>query len=83
MNNLHKTLAKMKLRTLDQTAQHYKKLNPDTALTRTAIRQMALSGRLPFVTIGRKRLFDLDTIEQYFFTEDPQSEGVRRVEVRQ
>lgn len=74
----------MRLRTLDQTAEYYRQQDPNTALTRTAIRRMALSGRIPFVTVGTKRLFDVDTLEEHFFNANqPQAEGVRRVEVRQ
>lgn len=75
----------MRMRTLDQAVTYFKDQDPDTALTWSALRRMILSGQIPHVAVGNKRLVDLDVIEDclYSYPADGQPEGVRRVEVRQ
>lgn len=73
----------MKLRTLDKAAAFIKEKDPDTDLTRTAIRRMGLSGQIPVVMVGAKRLYDLDTLENFLYLSPQTSEqGIHPVEVR-
>lgn len=53
----------MKLRTIEQTAAHLKEIDPDTALTKNAIRVMVKDGTIPSVRAGNKYLIDLDRLE--------------------
>jgi len=54
-----------KMRTLKEAIDHIKSVDPDTALTYHALRTMVLSGVIPHVSIGKKRLVNLNEIEQY------------------
>ncbi len=74
----------MRLRTLDRAAEYIREQDPDTDLTRTAIRRMGLAGTIPTVIVGVKRLYDLDTLENYVYGgQKPTGRGIRPVEVRQ
>jgi hypothetical protein len=53
------------LRTLDEAMAKIKKKDPDTSLTRYALRQAVLEGRIPCVMCGRKRLVDVARVFAY------------------
>ena len=55
----------VRLRLLDEVIPEIKKIDPDTALTRNAIRQLGLSGKVPVVYAGRKRMYNLDALLDY------------------
>lgn len=55
-------------RTLDEAYNELKQLDPDTAYTKYYIRRLALSGAVPTVMCGRKRLIDLDALIEYLNT---------------
>lgn len=55
----------VRLRLLDEVIPEIKKIDPDTALTRNAIRQLGLSGRVPVVMCGNRRLYNLDALLTY------------------
>lgn len=59
----------MRLRTIDQTAAWLRKCDPDTQLTKTALRRMVSTGQLPSVQVGTKYLLDLDRLEADLFPE--------------
>ena len=50
----------MRMRTIDQAAEYVKTTDPDTALTKTAIRRLVTTGALPSVKVGQKYLVALD-----------------------
>ena len=54
-----------RMRTIDQVADWLRKTDPDTALTKTALRRLVTTGQLPSVRIGQKYLLDLDTLTEY------------------
>ena len=54
-----------RMRTIEQAATHFKACDPATALTKTAIRRLVISGELPCVRVGQKYLLDLDVLEAY------------------
>ena len=54
-----------RMRTIDQAAAWMKENDPNTALTKTALRRLVVSGKLPSVMIGQKYLLNLDTLEAY------------------
>ena len=74
----------MRLRTQAEAYAAIVAADADTAITRYALRQMILSGVIPCVTVGRKRLIDLDKLPEYLAGErpaQPHSTGVvRRIE---
>lgn len=54
-----------RMRTIDQAAAWMKENDPNTALTKTALRRLVVSGKLPSVMIGQKYLLNLDTLEAF------------------
>lgn len=75
-----------RMRTIQQAAAWAKAQDENTALTMTAIRRLVLSGEIPHVSAGNKRLLALEDLEAYLdgtrFKHPPASGGVRPVEVR-
>lgn len=55
----------MKLRTIDQLYEEVKRIDPDTALTKTAIRRLVISGQLTSIKAGKKYLVSLEALEAY------------------
>ena len=54
-----------RLRTLTETYNHIKDMDPDTAITPNALRRMTVSGNIPCVKVGKKYLIDLDVLFEY------------------
>lgn len=50
----------MRMRTLDAAHAAIVAADPETAITKTAVRRLALDGTIPTVMVGRKRLIDVD-----------------------
>jgi len=55
----------MKMRTIEQAAAYVRAQDPDTALTKTAIRRLVVTGKLPSVRVGQKYLVALENLEAY------------------
>lgn len=55
----------MRLRTLPQVYEHYKKVDPECAISRKLIREIVESGDIPILKSGRKILVDLDCLDSY------------------
>lgn len=55
----------MQMRTIDQCAAYIKAQDPETALTKTAIRRMVIAGEIPSVRAGQKYLIALENLEKY------------------
>ena len=53
------------MRTLDEAYNELKQLDGNTAVSKYFIRQLALSGKIPTVMCGRKRLINLDGLIAY------------------
>ena len=58
----------MRMRTIDQVAEYVRAIDPDTALTKTAIRRKVIAGEIPSSKAGRKYLLDLDRLEEFLFS---------------
>lgn len=74
-----------RMRTIQQAAEWIKEADPCSALTRTAIRRLVLTGAIPHVSAGNKRLIALEDVEAYLAGELATQQidgGIRRVEVR-
>ena len=54
-----------RMRTLDEAYNELKQLDGNTAVSKYFIRQLALSGKIPTVMCGRKRLINLDGLIAY------------------
>ena len=54
-----------RLRTLDAAISEIKRQDPNTSLTRNALRQAVIEGRIPCVMFGKKRLVDVNTVMRY------------------
>ena len=65
-----------KMRTLPKAIEHIKAKDPDTALTPHALRLLVLSGEIPHVKIGAKRLVDVGLLEKYLCGEYPPVKAV-------
>ena len=55
----------MKVRTITQAAKWVKEIDPESALTQTAIRRLVISGEIPSRRAGNKYLLDLDILSEY------------------
>ena len=56
----------MRLRTIEQAATYIKEYDPGTALTKTALRRLVITGAIPSVRVGSKYLLDVEAIEKHF-----------------
>ena len=78
------------MRTIDQTMEHIRATDPETALTKTALRRMVVSGRIPSVRVGPKYLIALENLDAYLRAaesgaepEGPERRGeIRRIDGR-
>ena len=61
-----------RMRTLPETAAYLKEQDPQTAVTLTALRRMTKSGEIPSVTVGVKRLINLDVLISHLNNAMPQ-----------
>ena len=58
------TMSKLaRMRTLDECFAEIKAMDENTAISKYYIRQLALSGKIPVVMCGRKRLINLDAAQ--------------------
>lgn len=55
----------MRMRTIEGAALYLKNLDPFTALTKTALRRLVVSGELPCVHVGQKYLIALEVLDAY------------------
>ena len=61
-----------RMRTLPETAAYLKEQDPQTAVTLTALRRMVKNGEIPSVTVGVKRLINLDVLISHLNNVIPQ-----------
>ncbi len=54
-----------RMRTIEQAAAELKATDPHTALTKNAIRQLVLSGTIPAISVGNKRLICMEQLEKF------------------
>ena len=54
-----------RMRTLDECYAEIKQMDENTAISKYYIRQLAISGKIPVVMCGRKRLINLDGLIEY------------------
>lgn len=66
---MNKIIAPSRMRTLDECYSELKALDPDTAVSKYFIRQLAISGKIPCIQAGRKRLINFDKLLSYLSCE--------------
>lgn len=54
-----------RMRTIDQAAEWLREADPDTALTKTALRRLVTTGKIPSVQVGQKYLISLEALEDF------------------
>lgn len=54
-----------RMRTIDQAAAWLQEADPETAITKTALRRLVTTGQLPHVRVGQKYLISLEVLEGY------------------
>ena len=78
----------VQMRTIDQIARLIRDKDPETALTKTAIRRLVVTGAVPSVRVGQKYLVSLEAVDNYLagvahipVSAKALSGGIRPVEV--
>ena len=77
-----------RMRTIDQAYQCIKDNDPETCLTKYALRQAIVTGKIPSVKCGKKYLVSLPVVENWLqggITEAVKPEtvnGIRRIDVK-
>lgn len=61
-----------RMRTVPLAFKEFKQLDPYTSVTENHLRMLVLSGKIPHISIGRKRLVDVNKIISYFADDTPQ-----------
>ena len=51
-----------RMRTIPEAMRDIQKIDPNTALTVTALRRMVNNGKIPYVSVASKRLINLDIL---------------------
>lgn len=54
-----------KMRSILQCFEELQKIDPDTALTKTALRRLIVTGQIPSVRVGQKYLVSMEALEAY------------------
>lgn len=71
------------MRLLDEVVPELKKIDPNTPVTRNAVRQWGLSGKIPTVMAGRKRLYNMEALLKFLsydrIQNQPRADGIRAV----
>lgn len=53
------------MRTIDQAFDYVLEQDSETSLSKTALRRLVTTGKLPSVRVGKKYLVSLETLEDY------------------
>lgn len=60
-----------RMRTIPECVAMLKELDPDTAITLTALRNMVKRGKIPTVPVGSKQLINFDMLLEMFCLNQP------------
>lgn len=55
-----------RMRTLPEAAAELKRMDENTAFTLTALRRMTKTGEIPSISVGNKKLVNLDILLEMF-----------------
>ena len=67
----------MKMRTIEQAAAYIQQSDPETAITKTALRRLVTTGQLPSVRVGVKYLVSLEALDAYLSDAEPAADRAR------
>lgn len=56
------------MRTIEKAAAYILAQDPETALTKTALRRLVVTGTIPSVRVGAKYLLAIESLESYLQT---------------
>lgn len=56
-----------RMRGIKEALEEIKALDPETALTYTALRRFVLTGKIPHIKAGRKYLINMDALTDYLY----------------
>lgn len=76
-----------RMRTIDQAFDYVRSTDSETALTKTALRRLVVTGKLPSVKVGQKYLISLDRLDEFMYgevdrpLENKTVNGIRRLSV--
>lgn len=71
-----------RMRTIDQAHAWLLETDPGTAMTKTGLRRLVISGHLPSVRVGSKYLLSLEQLEEFMSGSVPApitAQGIRPV----
>jgi len=60
-----------RMRTIDQAIAWLREIDPQCAFTKTALRQLVVTGQFPCVHVGSKYLIDLDNLVAFLHGSTP------------
>ena len=63
----------MRVRTIEQLYAEVKRIDPESALSRTGLRRLVVSGAIPSRKAGNKYLVTVEALEAFMSGEQPQS----------
>lgn len=55
-----------KIRSIKQTADYFRQLDPETQITEYTIRKLIADGTIPSIKTGNKHLVNLDQVQSLF-----------------
>lgn len=55
------------MRTIHKAFEELKAADPETSLTETMLKKLVLSGEIPHITAGGKRLVNMDVLKRYLY----------------
>ena len=70
------------MRTIDEAAAFLRQADPNTAVTKTALRRLVTSGQIPSVRVGTKYLVDLGVLDEFFSGQAVQVHSVQSGAIR-
>jgi excisionase family DNA binding protein len=83
MNNITNITKLPRMRTLDECVKELHEIDNNTAVSKYFIRQLAITGVIPTVMVGKKRLINLDGLIEYLNNpqpiEQPVTGGIRKI----
>lgn len=69
-----------RMRRLSELLDYIKQKDPDTALTNYALRRMVLSGAIPHTPAGRRKLINLDILDDLLDNPDKLRERMEKIQ---
>ena len=83
VNNVKEVNKMVQMRTIDQLFRYILEIDPQSNLTRSAIRRLVVQNKIKSSRIGNKYLVSISNFEEYFngsnFAEEENVSGIRKV----